>query len=157
MQRFSGYWGASRFGALLLGLCGFSSFYFMVDVTLQRAKQPGGPIAALLFASIPFGILALLLGFYCLYALLESFSVYTLNEEKIVKRAVYGTSEMAWKFITDIQTLSAPERAIVLTDDSGRRMRLAMEFVRDPQGALRAAIEAHLAGLRAKQRQELGW
>ena len=156
MQTYSGKW-MPRFNVLIVGLCGFGTFYFMVIASLQRALQHHDHAPALLIAALPFGLFGLLLGSYSLYAIVDSFSIYQVDADGITKRGQGRVISLYWRSLTAFRYSGLRNSILTLHDDSGQKLNIDFELIHDPQGTLRAALDVCLNPIRERQQQELQW
>jgi len=152
-----GNWG-TRFSLLLMGICGFGTFYFMVILAIQRTMEWPNFNHGILIASVPFGLFGLGMGAACLYGIVETFTSYRWDDTGIERSALFRPGRMRWDYVVDYKISGNNNTTIVLTDSLGQRMSIYLSLMSSQQRlAVANTVRERLAGLRDKQLKEMAW
>jgi len=149
MTIFRGKW-SDRLGMILISVVGFSGFYLFC--LMPPTPERNNSWEAHLFAN-GLGLVCLATGGFCIYSLLESFTTYRLDPDKIERRGLLFNSIMLWKRVSEMKTKGTPGSEITLTDDRGKRLNVYPSLVKDPNGTLSEFIKERCSSLYERKLQ----
>ena len=128
---------------------GFGSFYFFVIFPVSNALHGEQTVfhVAMLFASVPIGFLFLAMGGLCAWGILLSFTVYSIDDHRILAVGPVQNTSLEWR---GIDSIHISWTSITLTGN-GKSMRIYKDVVSDARGELAAAITSKLSALLDRQ------
>jgi len=148
MRTFTGIW-STKLTALFFLAIASGIVYFGV-----RIAMTGKPDAVL--GSVAFFLLAAAVASISIFGLVESFTTYEVDPERIRRKAWNGDQTMRWSEVVEFDKNGQQDGVLKLFDSTHRRLTVypALFRTKDCQEFLRL-IEPHLAPLRERREREI--